>query len=62
MKSRRVILTLEVETDVTMDALRRPGAYEISVLDRTLVAHDVEVFQAQANVIRETKDTTIRKR
>ena len=58
MKARRVILTLEVETDAPLSTLKNAGMYaSIAVVD-----HWAKVLQAQANVIVEKKDTKIRRR
>lgn len=46
MKPRRVILTIEVETDMTLAALKR--LYKFNTID-------VVVHQVQANVVRSKK-------
>ena len=55
MKPRKVVLTLEVETDLPLASLRKAAAYDpISIMDceagRSLV-----VQQAQANVVAKPK-------
>lgn len=57
MKARRVILNLEVMTDVPLSLLKKSFDYYLVVNNA-----DIEVLQAQANVIAAKKDTTIRKR
>lgn len=51
MKSRRVTLTLEVETDAPLLLLRKADQVHVTV---TGVLYDVKVLQAQANVIKTT--------
>lgn len=50
MESRRVTLTLEVETDAPLEALGRAKQYNLEVLSAG-AAYEVEVVQAEANVI-----------
>ena len=53
MKTRRVILTLEVETDAPVEFLRKKHSYSTEWMLRR--AYDIEVIQAQANVQQEKK-------
>lgn len=50
MKPRRVVLTIEVETDVSLSKLRRTDFIEL--VDDGLVFAGLMVDQLQANVIR----------
>lgn len=45
-KTRKVVLTLEVETDATLKDLRKRSAYTIAVAGAA-----VDVVQAQANAV-----------
>ena len=49
MKSRRIILTLEVDSTLALGKLRRAEYYDV------LRACDIHVIQAQANVVRDGK-------
>jgi len=49
MKPRKVMLTLEVETDAPLAVLRKSGSY--SSMEVGLDAYDVAVLQVQANVV-----------
>ena len=56
MKPRRVILELEVETDVKVEDLRRASAYLVRVVPRSgIIEAQVKVLEARANVIRKEK-------
>lgn len=58
MKARRVMLTLEVETDAPLSILRNSASYaSIALCD-----YWATVLQAQANVIAAKKETKIRRR
>ena len=59
MKPRKVLLTLEVETDIPLKELRRKAAYDLKVeftrKKKSQLFGDmkaVDVQQAQANVVR----------
>ena len=57
MKPRRVILTLEVVTDVSLSRLRVALYYEVGILKPG--GFDlIEVVQAQANVVALRKERT----
>lgn len=58
MKLRRVVLTLEVETEAPLSTLRDARKY--AIMD--VVDHFCKVLQAQANVIVVTQATTRRRR
>ena len=48
MKSRTVVLTLEVETDLPLPELRRAASYDLVIT----ACYRVNVLQAQANVVK----------
>lgn len=58
MKARRVLLTLEVETNAPLSVLRDSTKYGTVPPE----PYSFKVVQAQANVIREKRDMTIRRR
>ena len=63
MKSRRVTVTLEIETDAPLKVLRdkkcwvSPDLFWVTGIhtDGIPLSHEVHVLQAQANVIRQGK-------
>ena len=57
MRTRRVMLHLEVESDAPLSILRNSSSYE--PID--FIAYEATVLQAQANVIAAKKDTKSRK-
>lgn len=50
MATRRVTLTLEVDTDAPLEALQRANAYNVEVLAKGSY-YEAEVVRADANVI-----------
>ena len=55
--SRRVLLTLEVETDLSLSILRQKSRLYLNAFRTTRAwdADDVKILQVQANVIRKGK-------
>lgn len=52
MKPRRVLVTLEIETDLPLSRLRDAGGLVLDVYDGSRTRERVLVIQAQANVVR----------
>ena len=53
MKSRRVALLVEIETDATLAELEKPGALDVAVTDaHGTRSHACTVLQVDANSIR----------
>lgn len=48
MTPRKVVLTLEVETDVPLTKLRKASEYSILMIGDTIIT----VLQAQANIVK----------
>ena len=61
MKTRRVILTLEVETDAPVEFLRKKHSYSAEWMLRMFMSEPIyrcyyiEIIQAQANVQQEKR-------
>ena len=57
MMKRRVMLTLEVETDLPLSVLRQKDRLYLHAFRTatTAIPDDVKILQAQANVIRKGK-------
>jgi len=52
MKARKVVITLEVETDIPLSRLRRVRNYDVWIAQANLKdANELEILQAQANVV-----------
>lgn len=52
MESRRVTLTLEVDTAAPLDALQRAASYNVEVLSKG-ESYECDVVQAAGNVIQQ---------
>lgn len=55
MKTRRVMLQLEVQTSAPLSTLRKSAAYP-HVYVGVLAAYGLDVIQAQANVVKPLKE------
>ena len=58
MKTRRVMLMIEIETDVPLRQLRKKGAIDVTCVDRGFPRYVGKVHQVQANVIRADRKET----
>lgn len=52
MKPRRVMLMIEVETDVALKDIRKPGNLYITVDSKLYISKELVIKQVQANVVK----------